>query len=92
VRDGAVATSGMAERGTHIVDPRTGGGAAGVASATVVASSLAHADVWATAAVVAGFHDLGWISRAGPTAGILVADDRRVRRWLDGVEVATVAG
>ncbi|MGN6221586.1 MAG: FAD:protein FMN transferase [Microbacterium sp.] len=91
VRDGAVATSGTAERGAHIVDPRCGLPATGVASATVTSASLAHADVWATAAVVAGPDDLGWISRAGLTAGILVADDGRVRRWLDGVEVEIVA-
>ncbi|MFD4959095.1 FAD:protein FMN transferase [Microbacterium sp. NPDC058389] len=92
VRDGAVATSGTAERGTHLVDPRSGHPAVGgVASATVVAAGLAHADVWATAAVVAGFDDLGWIPRAGPTAGILVAGDGRVRRWLDGVEIEAVA-
>lgn len=91
VRDGAVATSGAAERGAHIIDPRSGRPAAGVASATVIAAGLAHADVWATAAVVAGCDDLGWIPRAGATAGILVSDDGRVRRWLDGIEVETVA-
>jgi len=91
VRDGAVATSGSAERGAHIVDPRSGRPAAGVSSATVTSPGLAHADMWATAAVVAGFDDLDWVWRAGPTAGILVAEDGRVRRWLEGVEVATAA-
>lgn len=90
VRDGAVATSGTTERGTHIVDPRSGAPAVGTASATVVAASLAHADVWATAAVATGFDELGWIARAGRTTGILVSDDGRVRRWLDGVEVEVV--
>ncbi|MFH8252395.1 FAD:protein FMN transferase [Microbacterium sp. B2969] len=89
---GAVATSGSAERGAHIVDPRTGRpAAAGVASATVVSDSLAHADVWATAAVVAGFDDLGWITRAGTTTGLLVADDGRTRRWLGATEIAVDA-
>ncbi|WP_345802361.1 FAD:protein FMN transferase [Microbacterium sp. AZCO] len=88
---GAVATSGSAERGAHIHDPRTGRAAAGgVASATVVSDSLTHADVWATAAVVAGFDDLEWIARAGTTTGILVSDDGRVRRWLGTTEI-TVA-
>ena len=85
---GAVATSGSAERGAHIVDPRTGRAATGVASATVVAESLADADVWATAAVVAGFDDLSWISRSGTVTGLVIAQDGRVRRWLDGVEVS----
>ena len=51
VRRGAVATSGAAARGAHVVDPRTGGiGRAG--SATVVGPELLWADVWATAAWV----------------------------------------
>ena len=87
VRDGAVATSGSAERGVHIIDPRSGRAATGAVSATVVSASLAHADVWATAAVVAGFDDLAWIGRAGPTTGLIVDDAGRVRRWLDGIEV-----
>ncbi len=87
VRDGAVATSGAAERGAHIVDPRSGSAAADVVSATVVAASLAHADVWATAAVVAGFDDLSWISKAGDTTGLVVGARGAVRRWIDGVEV-----
>lgn len=90
VVDGAVATSGTAERGLHIVDPRTGERATGVASATVVAPGLAQADVWATAAVVAGA-DHAWIADAGSRTGILVDDDGRVTRWLGSttVEVQT---
>jgi len=92
VRDGAVATSGGAERGAHIVDPRTGVAVAGAGSATVVSASLAHADVWATAAVVAGFDDLGWISRAGRASGLIVDGCGRVRRWVDGVEISVGDG
>lgn len=88
VRDGAVATSGTAERGAHIVDPRTGLAVPGLGSATVVAAGLAHADVWATAAVVSGLDDLGWVFRAGETTGLIADGSGRVRRWLDGVEVA----
>ena len=86
---GAVATSGTAERGDHILDPRTGRAVVGsVASATVVADSLAHADVWATTALVAGFDDLTWIRTAGTTTGLLVAADGRTRRWLGATEVS----
>jgi thiamine biosynthesis lipoprotein len=53
-RDCAVATSGTAERGAHIVNPRTGGAAAGLASVTVVGPSLALADACATAAFAMG--------------------------------------
>jgi len=89
VREGAVATSGTAERGAHIVDPRTGAPATAVRSATVVAPDLVTADVWATAAVVAG--DLGWIGRAPSTTGMLVRDDGSTRRWTRGVEISLAA-
>jgi len=53
-RDRAVATSGTAERGAHILDPHTGSPAAGLASLTVTGPSLALADAYATAAVAMG--------------------------------------
>ncbi len=54
VRDCAVATSGTAERGRHIVNPHAGRPAEGVASLTVIGPSLALADAYATAAVAMG--------------------------------------
>jgi thiamine biosynthesis lipoprotein len=53
-RDCGVATSGTAERGAHIVNPRTGRAAAGLASVTMIGSSLALADACATAAFAMG--------------------------------------
>jgi thiamine biosynthesis lipoprotein len=53
-RDCGVATSGIAERGAHIVNPRTGHAAAGLASVTVTGLSLALADACATAAFAMG--------------------------------------
>jgi thiamine biosynthesis lipoprotein len=53
-RDCGVATSGTAERGAHIANPRTGQAAAGVASVTVAGPSLALADACATAAFAMG--------------------------------------
>ncbi len=50
----AVATSGSYERGRHLVDPHTGATVERVASASVVGSSLTHADAWATALAVGG--------------------------------------
>jgi FAD:protein FMN transferase len=50
----AVATSGVAERGAHIIDPHLGQPAAGLASLTVVGPSLALADAYATAAFAMG--------------------------------------
>jgi thiamine biosynthesis lipoprotein len=52
--DCAVATSGTAERGAHIVNPRAGKPAAGLASLTVTGPSLALADACATAAFAMG--------------------------------------
>jgi thiamine biosynthesis lipoprotein len=52
--NGAVATSGTAERGAHIVDPRSGRPAAGLASLSVAGPSLALADAYATAAFAMG--------------------------------------
>ncbi|GAA4399608.1 FAD:protein FMN transferase [Ornithinibacter aureus] len=52
VTQGAVATSGAAIRGGHVVDPRTGRGIVRAGSATVVGPDLMWADVWATAAWV----------------------------------------
>jgi thiamine biosynthesis lipoprotein len=93
VANGAVATSGVAERGRHIIDPRTGLPASGVCSATIVGDGLASADVWATAAVVAGFEDRSWIAGSATRTGLVVADDGRVCRWLGQttVEVVPVA-
>jgi thiamine biosynthesis lipoprotein len=53
-RDCAVATSGIAERGAHILDPHTGRPASGLASLTVVGPSLTLADAYATAAFAMG--------------------------------------
>lgn len=52
--DCAVATSGVAERGAHILDPHTGRPASGLASLTVIGPSLALADAYATAAFAMG--------------------------------------
>jgi len=52
--DSAVATSGVAERGAHIIDPHLGRPATGLASLTVVGPSLALADAYATAAFAMG--------------------------------------
>lgn len=51
---GAIATSGSAHRGAHIIDPATGHSASGVRQVTVVGPSLTRADIWATAIVARG--------------------------------------
>lgn len=61
-RDIAVATSGTAERGSHIIDPRTGTPVPGLVSATVTGPHLMWADVYATAAVVLGDEAEEWLT------------------------------
>ncbi|WP_306322072.1 FAD:protein FMN transferase [Streptomyces sp. CC224E] len=72
----AIATSGAAERGCHIVDPHTRQPAAGtLASLTVVCGSLADAGVLATAAYARGAGAKDWLDRLpGVTAFAVTAD------------------
>jgi thiamine biosynthesis lipoprotein len=49
---GAVATSGTAARGQHLIDPASGQAVTGDGSVSVVGSTLLWADVWATALFV----------------------------------------
>ncbi|MGW6404668.1 FAD:protein FMN transferase [Streptomyces sp. NPDC055134] len=58
----AIATSGTAERGCHIVDPRTGAPPAqALASLTVMCQSLTEADTLATAAYAMGSGARPWL-------------------------------
>ena len=60
LRNGAVATSGRAHRGAHIVNPLTGRPASGLAQVTVVGPDLVWADVYATALVAGGSEHPSW--------------------------------
>ena len=60
-QDFAVATSGVAERGPHIVDPHTGQPATGLVSITVVGATLAATDAYATAAFAMGPAARDWV-------------------------------
>ena len=60
-RDIAVATSGTAERGLHVLDPTTGLPAAALASVTIVGPELALTDAYATAALAMGFAAPAWL-------------------------------
>ena len=65
VVDGAIATSGSAERGAHIWDPRTGTPADEFLSVTVTGPSLTWADAYATTVFVMGEPGLEWIAQFG---------------------------
>src|SRR5436305_776568 len=60
---GAVATSGVYERGAHIVDPSSGRPPVGTLSVTVVDHTLARADANATAAFAMGARGPAWAGR-----------------------------
>jgi thiamine biosynthesis lipoprotein len=79
LRRGAVATSGTAARGEHIVDPATGAPPAGLLSATVVGPELTWADVDATAAFVRGADAPGWLAGLPGHAAVVVTTDGAVR-------------
>jgi len=75
VRDGAVATSGIAERGLHVLDPFTGQPATALASVTVVGPDLTRADAYATAALAMGHAAHAWLDDlAGFEAFAIAAD------------------
>jgi thiamine biosynthesis lipoprotein len=73
--DLAVATSGVYERGQHVVDPRHGVAAAGLRSVTVVGPDLGTADAYATAAVAMGRAGTGWLARLSGYESAVVTDD-----------------
>ncbi len=76
VHDGAVATSGLAHRGAHIVDARTGLTPTAIASVTVVGPDLTGADIDATAAFALGANALTWLQGRAGRSGLVV--------WADG--------
>jgi thiamine biosynthesis lipoprotein len=75
---GCIATSGTYERGSHLIDPRSGQPTARVASASVIGPDLGLADALATAIAVAGPGGLALIEPlAGYEALIIGLDGRR---------------
>ncbi|MEU4043757.1 FAD:protein FMN transferase [Streptomyces antibioticus] len=77
----AVATSGTAERGAHIVDPRTGRSAVtDLVAVTVVTPRLTWADCWATAAFAMGSREgLAWLESLPDVEALLITAGDEVR-------------
>ena len=76
--DGAVATSGCYERGDHVIDPRIGKPARGLASVTVVGPDLTMADAYATAAFALGAEGMAWLAEHPGLEAMAITDERRV--------------
>lgn len=64
ITDGAIATSGTAERGNHIIDPQSKTIAVGARSATVVGPDGGLADALATALIVTGRDGAKWFTKS----------------------------
>jgi thiamine biosynthesis lipoprotein len=60
--DLAIATSGLYERGLHVINPRTGAPADQMQSVTVIGRDLGPADAYATAAVAMDRAGLAWLA------------------------------
>ncbi len=81
LRNQAIATSGISERGRHIVDPRTGAAVRGVTSATVIAPEAVTANAFSTAlCVVQPEQGRAMVESASGAHGMIVAEDGRVFR------------
>lgn len=81
--DLAVATSGIAERGGHVLDPHRGIPAVELASVTVMGQSLTLADAYATAAVAMGPPALDWLDDLDGYEALFVLAGGEVR-WTPG--------
>jgi thiamine biosynthesis lipoprotein len=77
ITNSAVATSGLYERGTHLLDPRTGAAPEGVVSVTVAGPDLGLADAYSTAAFALGLDGPRWtLGLDGYEAMTILADDQ----------------
>ena len=96
--DGAVATSGTAERGAHVTHPPTGRPATALASVTVTGPDLALADGYATAALAMAGDDrpadaYTWLTALAARTGYqsLTVDRDTGVWWTDGMARLTPA-
>jgi len=75
----AVATSGLAERGAHIVDPHRRATTTELASVSIAAGDMVTADVFATAAVAMGVdRAVDWLKTHSDVLATLVTADGTV--------------
>ena len=76
LRDGAIATSGVAERGEHLFDPTLGMYRAGAQSATVTGPDLGLADALATAIAVCGQAGLELVDEIEDYEALVISSDQ----------------
>ncbi len=85
-----IATSGTYERGSHLIDPRSGQPAGRVGSASVIGPDLGLADALATAVAVAGETGLALIEPLAGYEALVIGLDGR-RRWTSRFPFATTS-
>ena len=78
-----MATSGVYERGRHVLDPRRGAPASGLRSVTVVGTDLGVADAYATAALAMGTPGLNWLARLDDHTHAAITDNARQHHSVD---------
>jgi thiamine biosynthesis lipoprotein len=76
--DAAVATSGLYERGGHVIAPVSGRAPAGVLSVTVVGPDLGTADAYATAALAMGTDGPPWTLGLEGYEALTILEDETV--------------
>jgi FAD:protein FMN transferase len=89
LRDGAIATSGIVERGAHVINPKTGQPARELASISVVGSKLTRVDAYSTAGLAMGRKSLQWIDTLPDYEALIVTCDGSASRSRWFTEVTT---
>ncbi len=84
---GAIATSGTAERGNHLIDPYSGRRTARVASASVSGPDLGLADALATAVAVAGEAGLSLVETLEDYEALVIGHDGTLQ-WTESFPFA----
>ncbi|MEN9748993.1 MAG: hypothetical protein RL149_71 [Actinomycetota bacterium] len=74
----AVATSGSAERGAHIWNPKSLEAPSDFVQVTVIARDLVEADIWATAAFAEGLNSLSRIDREPELEALAILTDGQI--------------
>lgn len=87
----AVATSGSAERGTHIIDPHSGGRPTALASVSLIGGQLGTVDAYATAAFAMGTDAPEWIENSSGLQGVVVFADGSIWSSLSGESTTATA-
>jgi len=90
LRRGGVATTGLYERGGHIVDPRSGAVPSRLLSMTVVGPSLTYADAYSTAAFAMGADGVRWVAASAPGYDAYAITDERRAVWTPGLDALLV--